>query len=204
MIIISAKISHEIITFWFGKDTVDWPSSELAKRWFTGGKTFDALIRENFSETVNDLLEKGIDHTNQTAETNLSAILTLDQFTRNIFRGTSKAFAGDEKALKIAQYMLDNNQHEKLALYQQIFLYLPFEHAENQVEQQRSKKLFEQLLIVGKERFFDKLDGFEHHAREHAHIIEQFGRFPHRNKVLNRLSTAEEIEYLENSKTFGQ
>ena len=113
-------------------------------------------------------------------------MLLLDQFTRNIHRGTPRAFAGDALALATARAMVARGEDVELSTLQRVFVYLPFEHAEDLAMQHESLRLFEQLGDAG---FLD-------YARRHAVVVERFGRFPHRNAILGRASTPEEIEYL--------
>ncbi len=196
--------AQKILTLWFGEETTDWPRPVVSKRWFMGGKPFDDLIRTHFSGIIQQLLSEPVDFEQQTAIQNLASIIVLDQFTRNIFRGSDGAFSGDNKALNIAKYMVSSKQYLNLKLYQRIFVYMPFEHSENNVDQRRCIRLFNELIQAAEGPFADKVNGFARYALEHADIIEQFGRFPHRNKILQRESTVEEIHYLQQGKTFGQ
>lgn len=204
MMKLSENITQKILTCWFGEQGTGWPNSDVSKRWFMGGESFDDLLRTDFSEIIQQLLSEQLDFKQQTAIQNLACIIVLDQFTRNVFRGTDDAFSGDSKALEIAKYMVSSEQNLTLKLYQRIFIYMPFEHSENLSDQLECINLFDELIETAGNRFADKIKGFGRYAREHAEIIEQFGRFPHRNKLLKRESTLEESQYLQLGKTFGQ
>jgi uncharacterized protein (DUF924 family) len=123
----------------------------------------------------------------------LARILLLDQFTRNIFRGTPRAFAGDAQALKLATELVASGRDKNLDPWQRWFAYLPFEHSESLIEQERSVALYAALAREMQAPAFDSaLD----YAEKHRVIIARFGRFPHRNAILGRESTAEETEFL--------
>jgi uncharacterized protein (DUF924 family) len=117
-------------------------------------------------------------------------VILLDQFTRNIYRDTPQAFAGDALALDIAVAAVDQGFDRKLDAYERWFLYLPFEHAEDWAMQQRSLALFGQLAAETGDRAPLQW------AEEHAEVIRRFGRYPHRNAILGRPSTPEEIIFL--------
>jgi len=123
----------------------------------------------------------------------LARILLLDQFTRNIFRGTPRAFAGDAQALSLAASLVSAGRDKNLSPWQRCFAYLPFEHSESLLEQERSVALFAALRREVQTGAFDSACDY---VLRHREIIARFGRFPHRNAILGRESTAEEIEFL--------
>ena len=120
------------------------------------------------------------------AKTALAAVIVLDQFSRNMFRSTPSAFANDAKALAIVKKAIAKGFAEKLSTEEQLFLYLPFEHQENIDAQARSVELISALGDPELTKY----------AQAHKNVIDQFGRFPHRNAILGRISTAEELEFL--------
>ena len=120
----------------------------------------------------------------------LARVLLLDQFTRNMFRDTPRAFAGDARALATAQQALERAQDRELAGHGRWFLYLPFEHAEDAAMQRRSVELFAQLSADMGD------DAPLQWAQKHADVIARFGRYPHRNEILGRVSTPEELAFL--------
>jgi len=159
--------------------------------WFRKDDAFDAAIRDRFGVAVEAALVEppgaGSD------EALLARILLLDQFTRNIYRGTPRAFAGDAHALQLAETLVAAGRDKNLTPWQRWFAYLPFEHSELLLDQERSVALFAALR---REMWHEAFDSAHDYALRHRAVIERFGRFPHRNAVLGRPSTAEEIEFL--------
>jgi uncharacterized protein (DUF924 family) len=123
----------------------------------------------------------------------VALILLLDQFTRNIYRNTPAAFSGDARALDLAQRTIVAGHHQRLPAIHQVFLYMPLEHSENIDTQEECVTLFEELAAV---TGHEQIENFCRYAVAHREVIEQFGRFPHRNAILGRESTPGEIEYL--------
>jgi uncharacterized protein (DUF924 family) len=179
----------EILDFWFGA-----PGSAEHGRprqfWFSKSDATDALIGERFGAAVDAALRGGLDPwADDDARSALALVLLLDQFTRNIFRDTARAFAGDAAALAVAQRLVADGRHRRLAPVERWFAYLPFEHSEAIDDQHESLRLFGELAGEG---MTEPLAW----ARKHYEIIARFGRYPHRNEALGRASTAEEIEFL--------
>jgi uncharacterized protein (DUF924 family) len=180
-----------VLDFWFGAPG----SSELGsarKAWFSKDAAFDATIRERFGALVERALRGELEAWADAPPSALAQILLLDQFTRNAFRGTARAFAGDRRALAAATRMVGSRQDESLPPLMRGFVYLPFEHAENLAMQDEAVRLFDKLVGEAPEHA-DMLD----YAHRHRAVIERFGRFPHRNESLGRQSTAEELAFIE-------
>jgi uncharacterized protein (DUF924 family) len=178
-----------ILDFWFG------PASSALRgqsrdEWFRKDAAFDADIAARFGAAIEAALEGGYDGWAGTPQGALALVLLLDQFTRNAFRDTPRAFAGDLRALSIATGAVDRDFDAKLLPVERWFLYMPFEHAESIAAQQRSITLFTRL------RDEAGLDGPLVWAQKHAAVIRRFGRYPHRNTILARDSTPEEIAFL--------
>jgi uncharacterized protein (DUF924 family) len=179
--------AREVLDFWFGADAT--PRAE----WFRKDAAFDAQIRERFGALVAQALAGALDGwTAAEPRAALARILVLDQFTRNIFRDTPRAFAGDAQALIGARELVARGGDRALTPLQRVFAYLPFEHAEDAQMQCESLRLFAALL-----REDASMASFEDYARRHAEVIERFGRFPHRNEVLGRVSSADEAAFLQ-------
>lgn len=177
----------EVLDFWFGAD-------ETARaEWFRKDAAFDALIHERFGALVGQALAGGLADWDRAADTALARVLLLDQFTRNIFRGTPRAFAGDAQALALATQLVSSGRDKNLDPWQRWFAYLPFEHAESLLEQERSVALF---AALAREAQLPAFDSALDYAVRHREVIVRFGRFPHRNAVLGRASTAEESAFL--------
>ena len=180
---------QEVLDFWFGA-----PGSAQFGRprdfWFTKSAATDELIRDRFGTAVEAALRGEL---RQWADGEprgaLALILLLDQFTRNIFRDSARAFAGDEAALAVARRLVGEARDRRLAPIERWFAYLPFEHSESIDDQRESLRLFGELAREG---LTEPLVW----AQKHHDIIARFGRYPHRNEVLGRESTAEEVEFL--------
>ena len=177
-------LAAEILGFWFGDGAAERPE------WFRKDPAFDAAIRERFDAAVEAALDGA--HAEWCAEPRGALALTilLDQFTRNIFRDTPRMFSGDARALAVATAEVDAGRDRALGRYERQFLYLPFEHAEDLAAQERSIALFRRLAAE------EGLASLVEWAEKHAVIIRRFGRYPHRNAILGRPSTPEEIAFL--------
>jgi uncharacterized protein (DUF924 family) len=190
---------QDVLDFWFGTaQSSEFGSARV--QWFRKDSDFDKLIRERFGATVEAALAGGLrvrdrDHDHDwdnTPQASLARIIVLDQFTRNIFRGTPQAFAGDALALAATHAMLERGDDAKLVPVQRAFVYLPLEHAEDLAQQQRSVALFSALAAE-----HASMQGMLDYAIAHRDVIQTFGRFPHRNAVLGRASSDAETAFLE-------
>ena len=167
---------EDVLDFWFRE--------EHRPFWFAQDASFDAQIRRRFEGLLQEALEGQHEDWAQTPRGRLALILVLDQFPRNLYRHTARAFSGDERARRL---VLDGLGSEgDLSVDERGFFYLPLEHAEDRELQALSVRLFEEL---GHANYLD-------YARQHQAIIDRFGRFPHRNECLGRESTPEEVEFL--------
>ena len=175
----------EILAFWFGEH------DETRAEWFKKDAAFDAQIAERFGTRVEDALAGGLDSWDSQPDSALARILLLDQFTRNMFRGTARAFAGDAQALHSARALVASGQDRQFSGVRRQFTYLPFEHSEDLAHQRTCVQLFEQLARDEPERA-----SLVEWALRHHDVVARFGRFPHRNAALGRTSSAAEIEYL--------
>ncbi len=172
---------YDVIHFWF-KETDP-------KKWFQGGDVFDLEIARWFSELHEKASRCELFGWRHSAEGRLAEIIILDQFSRNIFRNTPKAFAQDSLALILAQEMVDKKIDESLPVEMRAFSYMPYMHSESLLIHAEAKKLF-------------SLPGLEENLRfeiAHENILKRFGRYPHRNKILGRETTPEESEFLKTS-----
>ncbi|KRP71502.1 hypothetical protein TX23_14600 [Pseudomonas paralactis] len=156
------------------------------KRWFAKNEGFDTAFRDTFHTTHMQAARRELDGWLATADGALALLILLDQYPRNAFRGTAHMFATDPLARFYAQQMVDAGLDQQIDPQLRAFCYLPFEHSEDPQDQQRSLVLNQQL------------DANTYHwAKEHADIIQRFGRFPHRNAVLGRATTAAEQVFLD-------
>jgi uncharacterized protein (DUF924 family) len=205
-----APQAREVLDCWFGApDSAAFGKEH--KRWFSRDHAFDAMLRERFGaliDAANDAANGAADSaTNDATDCTrcgpaldnwqttplgaLALVIVLDQFSRNCHRNTPRAFAADQKALRLAQRIIASGADRLLpSVHHRAFAYLPFEHDETLASQRESLRLFEQLRAEpGGESYYRS-------AVRHAEVIERFGRFPHRNAVLGRASSAEETEFL--------
>ena len=192
------KIGHtEILDFWFGSDLDDAASlRETSKRWFEKNIEFDDEIRARFAELPNAARNGQLTDWPTSDEGLLATILVLDQFPRNLYRNTANAFAYDAKALEHALTALDRELTQRLHPLQSVFIFMPLEHSENLEMQYRCVSGMEALAAQCPPEWRDKVAGFLRYAIAHQEVIEQFGRFPHRNEILGRESTEAELEFL--------
>jgi len=182
--------ARAVLHFWFGA-----PGSALhgqrRPEWWQKDPAFDADIRSRFGELIERALRGELADWRARADSALAQVLVLDQLTRNAFRDTPRAFAGDERAFAAARAMVDSGQDEALPPVPRAFVYMPFEHSESLAAQDEGVALFERLAALSPEHA-EQVD----YARRHRAIIARFGRFPHRNRILGRVSTPEEKAFL--------
>ena len=184
-----------IHSFWFGPlDDAGLSATDRNALWFRATAATDAACRERFGEGVERALAGELDDWAAGDRGLVALILLLDQFTRNIFRNTARAFSGDARALALAQQTVAGGHHQRLPAIHQAFLFLPLEHHEDLEVQEECVTLFEELAAVTGS---DQIAGFTRYALAHRDVIARFGRFPHRNAVLGRTSTPEELAWLE-------
>ena len=154
--------------------------------WFKKSNEFDAHIRSRFLRTIKTSLKINIDEVNIALDTYLSLIISLDQFTRNIFRNNPRSFEGDNKARKLTKIAIDNNFIQGSNYDYNSFFLMPLMHSENILDHQLGLPLFKKFTNENTFKF----------AVKHKEIINQFDRFPHRNNILGRISTKAELEFL--------
>jgi len=186
--ILYSAMQDQILDFWFGTPGSPEYGTEQ-DFWFRKDPAFDAELTRRFGAAIETALAGG--YAEWTAPRGLLArILLLDQFTRNAFRDTPRAFAGDTRALQLAERAVDCGDDCRLIAVERWFMYMPFEHAESIPAQERAVELFRRL---GEETGLASQLAW---AEKHARVIRRFGRFPHRNAILGRASTAEEVAFL--------
>lgn len=179
--------SQSVLDFWFGS-----PAGDYRKQWFQKDPDFDTQIKTRFLDLYWAMVASPPASWRETPKTRLAQIIVLDQFSRNMFRGTPQSFAADPTALTTAITALDQGDDTELLPVERFFLYLPFEHSENLDHQNHCVELFEGLVQDAP----DLRHGLDY-AHRHRDVIAQFGRFPHRNEILGRQSTAAELAFLQ-------
>ncbi|MEH6634896.1 MAG: DUF924 family protein [Halioglobus sp.] len=186
---------NAIHAFWFGElDATGLCLTDHHALWFKSSEQTDDSCRSRFGELVTQALAGQLNRWTDSDDGLIALLILLDQFPRNIYRGTPNAFAGDAQALALAQQAIACKRHQRLPAIHRVFLYLPLEHTEDPTVQQACVDLFSELArMVDSAQFAD----FARYARAHQDVITAFGRFPHRNDILGRQSTPEEIAYLE-------
>jgi uncharacterized protein (DUF924 family) len=188
---------EEILVYWFGDEDDARSRSNL---WFGQSDATDAEIRTAFGRDHELAAEGRLDEWAATARGRLALILMLDQFSRHIHRGRPAAHAHDLRAQTLAVEGIARGVDRRLSPLERWFFYMPLMHAEDLDLQARSVHCFRQLVEDAPEQYRDAVQAAYDHARQHRDMIERFGRFPERNEVLGRASTAEEMRYLERRK----
>jgi uncharacterized protein (DUF924 family) len=183
--------SRAVLDFWFLPANTPC-HGQYRPEWFRKDTAFDNEIATRFGADVEGALAASAP-VNDSAKSVLAHILLLDQFTRNIFRDTPRAFAGDVQALALATDLISRGADKNLPPLQRWFVFLPFEHSESLLDQERSVALFAALRREAQAPAFDSAYDY---AVRHRDVIDRFGRFPHRNAILGRSSTKDEIEFL--------
>lgn len=197
----------DVLDYWFG-DSANLEVDDLKeyfRRWFHGGKEIDKEIKTRFGKVVKQAAADELSSWENSTEGLLALIILLDQFTRNVYRGTAKAFVYDAKALRLCRKLIESGTDKDLSWPQRGFAYMPMQHAEDASMQQQGIATYMELVEDTPDDLKKVATGFLLSAREHKTIIDKFGRFPHRNTVLQRESTDEELIYLATgAKSFGQ
>jgi uncharacterized protein (DUF924 family) len=175
--------ADEVLDFWFAGD----PAAHR-KVWFQKNAEFDDAC-SRFADALRDAREGAFDHWTDTPRGTLALIVLLDQFSRNLYRGSPESFAADAKALAIARAAVAQGVDQRLGPVERMFIYLPFEHSEDLADQDESVRLFAKLReALGEDSI--------RYCESHRDVIRRFGRFPHRNTALGRVSTPDELAYL--------
>ena len=183
------RAADEVLAFWFGAP--DSPErGRYRKAWFTKDLVFDQACRDRFHAVHTQAAADGPEAWQRTPRRCLAYVILMDQMSRNMFRDSPQAFAFDAQALAMAHHAVEAGFERALGPLERMFLYLPFEHSENLADQRRSLELFSEL------RELSEPADVMRSAQAHYDVIARFGRFPHRNRILGRSSTAEELEYL--------
>lgn len=184
--------------FWFGADadarTVSARQSDL---WWSKNARLDQQLRSQFGATVAAAAQRELDDWARSADGLLALVLLTDQFPRNIYRDHSDAFALDTQARDWCRLALTRKADLALRPLEQVFLYLPLEHSEHLADQEQSVRLFQALLEQAPASEKELFRGFLDFAQRHHAIIARFGRFPHRNAILQRRSSPDELVFLQ-------
>ena len=175
---------QNITDFWFAEDT--------RKLWFNATSEFDQLLRERYLETWEQARRGQLDHWLQSADGCLALVIVLDQLPLNMFRNSAQSYATEAQSREVAHRAIERKFDQALDADRKAFLYMPFMHSENLEDQELALKLFDQTGLESNLRF----------AHHHHAIVAKYGRFPHRNEALGRVSTDAELEYLNSKEAF--
>jgi uncharacterized protein (DUF924 family) len=173
-----------LVDFWF--------SEEASQYWFRSTKAFDQKLFERYEDSWQQAKQGKLDHLGETPIGSLALVILLDQIPLNIFRGDPDSFSTEAQSIEVARSAVDRGLDRDLPPRQKSFLYKPFMHSENLQDQILALQLFDQPGLEDNLRF----------SKHHYGIVEQFGRFPHRNEILGRQSSPAEIEYLNSKQAF--
>jgi uncharacterized protein (DUF924 family) len=196
---------REILDFWFREQELSAPQIDRRMDiWFGEDPVFDHEIKKEFSGDVERACQGKLDHWATDPQGRLALILLVDQFRRNLYRGTADAFAMDKLALKLCVEGAMEKKDKVLTPIQKVFFYMPLQHAESRKVQAKSVELFNRLAESVSPTYQETFLTVAQFAELHKDIIDQFGRFPHRNQLLGRDNTPEEEEYLADAPDFGQ
>jgi len=164
--------------------------------WWKKNPDVDRAILHNYEQTHAALIAGELDFWREQIQSRLALIILADQFSRNMYRGDKRAFAQDPLALSLAVEGTESGLDEQLRWIERVFFYMPFEHSESLAMQEKSVQMYRALARSVPEQEKDAIDGYIDFAVRHLEIISRFGRFPHRNAILGRDSSEEEIEFL--------
>ena len=197
---------EEILTFWFKEQALTAPQIDRRMDiWFGSDPVFDHEVTEQFGNDTELACTGQLDFWAELPRGRLALIILIDQFRRNIHRGTKKAFSKDMLALKLCVEGAMKKREQDLAPIEKVFFYMPLQHAESRKVQAKSVEIYRRLAQSVSPTYRETFETILQFAELHKDIVDQFGRFPHRNRLLDRENTPEEDEYLStDAPDFGQ
>lgn len=202
----TASLPALITAFWLGP-ALESPEAALARKdwWYRGGPAVDDEIRLRFGRQVDEACAGGLTEWEATSQGAFAMILLLDQFTRNLFRGTADAWQGDPRAFGIVNRAIDGGLDRALHPVERIWLYHPFHHSERLADQDRGLEILSALREESPDAWKPYVEQSIKGWTRHRNIVAEFGRFPHRNLILGRESSPAELDYIANGgENFGQ
>ncbi len=195
---IDSQLIEKILDFWFGDlDADGLCKQDRNKLWFQSSEAGDQHIRDEFGADVEAALAGDLDQWSGQPGGLTALVILLDQFTRNIYRGTAAAFSGDQQALTLVQAAVANGADCDISAIHRVFLYIPYEHCEDLATQEAGIACFDRLLADCNTDAREQIEGFKRYSIAHRDVIARFGRFPHRNEILARQSSAKEKDHLQ-------
>ena len=191
---------HELLNFWFGDlGVADLPTSDRTNLWFGENDTIKQQITLSFQKEFADAISGNLDNWAKTPRGRLALIILLDQFPRYIHRRTAQAFAHDLQAQALCVSGVFEKMDHSLTLIERVFFYMPLVHAEDSQTQEKSIRLYQDLVSLSMSETTQIYQLFLAYAYAHFRVIKEFGRFPQRNKILGRESTTAELVFLKNT-----
>ncbi len=199
--------SDKVLEFWFG-DSIH-STDKFTRRletWFMAADEFDEEIQNRFEPCIERAVQRSKECSSSDPREILALIILLDQFPRNVYRGTPKAFAYDSYALGLTKKLIETGLDESFTYVERLFVYMPLQHSEEVEVQQLSVETFQKLIAAADNKVHrQSAEDSLKYSELHKEIIDQFGRFPHRNEILGRISTQAELDYLAaGAENFGQ
>ncbi len=189
---------EEVLEFWFGElDEHGLADPAKSKRWWKKDPEFDALVEERFGSLIDAICADEREGWLDTPGGSIAYIVVLDQFCRNVHRGSPRMYAEDDRALRAAERSVERGFDRMLPLAHRAFLYMPLMHCESEEAQARCVALFETMASELSGVAAERMKGHVQAAHSHRRIVDRFGRFPHRNEILGRESTADERAFLQ-------
>ncbi|MCY3627522.1 MAG: DUF924 domain-containing protein [Gammaproteobacteria bacterium] len=196
---------QDILDYWFeGCDNDLEATQKLSNKWYMPSAEIDQEITERFSNVYEQAVNEDFKDWEESVLGCLALVIIFDQFSRNLFRKTVRAFESDQVALNLTNKCINNFWHEELPVPYQLFLFNPFQHSEDLTEQERGVQMVEKLCNNCASSWKSYVEGSLDFFRAHRDTVAKFGRFPHRNEVLRRTSTPEELEFLKTAPRYGQ
>lgn len=193
----TSRTPSDVLALWLGPlDADGLATPERAARWWRKDPAFDAVVRQTFEPTWERAMAGALDDWCGTPPGTLAYVIVLDQFSRNMYRGTPQAFAGDARALEAARDAIARGDDRALRGHERLFLYMPFMHAEDLAAQERCVALLAAFRDESQGKLRDELSENLRFAELHRDIVATWGRFPHRNAQLGRSSSPAELEFL--------
>jgi uncharacterized protein (DUF924 family) len=198
--------SKDILDYWLGPADVGADEfKQIEQRWYEQDSATDSYIGTQFGETLRLAEDGQLEDWAESPDGTLALVILFDQFSRNLYRSSADAYRNDDAALDFARQLIRSDAHAALTVPAKLILYHPLHHAEDRQAQQEVVSLITSLSEELTGDWREIVDGHKRFIENHAGIVEQFGRFPHRNALLARESTAAEIEFLaRDRRTYGQ
>lgn len=191
---------HKLLDFWFGDlGHADLPNSDRTNLWFGENEQLKLNMLDVFKKEYDEAISGQLSSWAESPRGRLALIILLDQFSRSLYRNSPKAFEFDQQAQELCLQGLTKKMDQSLTLIERVFFYMPLVHAEDSKRQEQSIRLFQNLVSLSMTETTQVYQLFLAYAYAHFRVIKEFGRFPQRNSILKRDSTAEEIAFLKNT-----